>query len=152
MTAEQERTAKIPPRVFVRTAWVLHRALLRISGGRIGLRPPGKAFGMLRLTTVGRRSGQPRVAIGRRLRLEPGFDTEALLDSLDLNLLWDTLDEGDGGRVLGALLARDRLVILNDRHSHCPVPEVPGLLREVIQRAYRYIFARIPVEREEAAP
>jgi deazaflavin-dependent oxidoreductase (nitroreductase family) len=63
MTAEQERTAKVPPRVFVRTAWVLHRALLRFSGGRVGLRPPGKAFGMLRLTTVGRRSGQPRVPI-----------------------------------------------------------------------------------------
>jgi deazaflavin-dependent oxidoreductase (nitroreductase family) len=63
MTAEQERTAKVPPRVFVRTAWVLHRALLRFTGGRIGLRPPGKAFGMLRLETVGRRSGQPRIAI-----------------------------------------------------------------------------------------
>ena len=63
MTAGQERTAAVPPRVFVRTAWVLHRALLRFSGGRVGLRPPGKAFGMLRLTTVGRRSGQPRVAI-----------------------------------------------------------------------------------------
>jgi len=63
MTAGQERTATVPPRVFVRTAWVLHRALLRFSGGRVGLRPPGKAFGMLRLTTIGRRSGQPRVAI-----------------------------------------------------------------------------------------
>jgi deazaflavin-dependent oxidoreductase (nitroreductase family) len=63
MTAEQERTAKVPPRVFVRAVWVLHRALLRFSGGRVGLRPPGKAFGMLRLQTVGRRSGQPRVAI-----------------------------------------------------------------------------------------
>ena len=63
MTAGQERTAKIPPRVFARTAWVLHRALLRFTGGRIGLRPPGKAFGMLRLETIGRRSGQPRVAI-----------------------------------------------------------------------------------------
>jgi F420H(2)-dependent quinone reductase len=63
MTADRERTAKLAPRVFVRTAWRLHRALLRFSGGRIGLRPPGKAFGMLRLTTVGRRSGQSRVAI-----------------------------------------------------------------------------------------
>ena len=63
MTAKQERTATVPPRVFVRSAWVLHRALLRFTGGRIGLRPPGKAFGMLRLTTIGRRSGQPRVAI-----------------------------------------------------------------------------------------
>ena len=63
MTADRERTAKVPPRVFVRSAWLLHRALLRFSGGRIGLRPPGNAFGMLRLTTVGRRSGQSRVAI-----------------------------------------------------------------------------------------
>jgi deazaflavin-dependent oxidoreductase (nitroreductase family) len=63
MTGTQERTATVPPRVFVRTAWVLHRALLRFSGGRVGLRPPGKAFGMLRLETMGRRSGQPRVAI-----------------------------------------------------------------------------------------
>ena len=63
MTADRERTAKVAPRVFVRSAWLLHRALLRFSGGRIGLRPPGKAFGMLRLTTVGRRSGQSRVAI-----------------------------------------------------------------------------------------
>jgi len=63
MTAGQERTATVPPRAFVRTAWVLHRALFRLSGGRIGLRPPGKAFGMLKLSTVGRRSGQARVAI-----------------------------------------------------------------------------------------
>jgi len=63
MTAIDVRPARVPPRVFIRTAWVLHRALLRLSGGRIGLRPPGKKFGMLRLTTVGRRSGQPRVAI-----------------------------------------------------------------------------------------
>ena len=37
----------------------------RVTEGRIGLRPPvaGDKFGMLRLTTVGRRSGQPRVAI-----------------------------------------------------------------------------------------
>ena len=57
MTAERERTATLPPRLVVRTAWVLHRALYRFSGGRIGLRPPepGNKFGMLRLRTVGRR-------------------------------------------------------------------------------------------------
>ena len=65
MTATKERIATLPPRFFVRTAWVLHRALLRFSGGRIGLTRPkaGTKFGMMRLTTVGRRSGQPRVAI-----------------------------------------------------------------------------------------
>jgi len=63
MTADPERTAKVPPRVFVRSAWLLHRALLRFSGGRVGLRAPGDTFGLLRMTTLGRRSGQPRVAI-----------------------------------------------------------------------------------------
>ena len=65
MTAAQERAAKIPPRVFVRLAWGLHRALYRFSRGRLGLRPPeaGTKFGMMRLITLGRRSGQPRVAI-----------------------------------------------------------------------------------------
>jgi deazaflavin-dependent oxidoreductase (nitroreductase family) len=65
MTAIREPRAKLPPRVVVRTAWVLHRALDRLSGGRVGLRPSvdGVRFGMLRLMTVGRRSGEPRVAI-----------------------------------------------------------------------------------------
>jgi deazaflavin-dependent oxidoreductase (nitroreductase family) len=49
--------------VVIRVAWLLHRALLRFSRGRVGLRAPGDKFGLLRLTTVGRRSGQPRVAI-----------------------------------------------------------------------------------------
>ena len=63
MTATEARPASVPPRVVIRVAWLLHRALLRISGGRVGLRAPGDTFGLLRLTTVGRRSGQPRVAI-----------------------------------------------------------------------------------------
>jgi F420H(2)-dependent quinone reductase len=67
MTATKERTPapRIPPHLFIRIAWVAHRALLRFSAGRIGLRRPkaGESFGMLRLTTLGRRSGQPRVAI-----------------------------------------------------------------------------------------
>lgn len=54
----------LPPRWFIRAAWVVHRAMYRFSGGRIGLwRPrPGK-WGTLRLTTVGRRSGAERSAI-----------------------------------------------------------------------------------------
>ena len=65
MTATRGPEAKLPPRVVVRTAWVLHRALDRFSRGRFGLRPSehGVRFGMLRLRTVGRRSGRPRVAI-----------------------------------------------------------------------------------------
>jgi deazaflavin-dependent oxidoreductase (nitroreductase family) len=65
MTAVREQAPRTPPRFFVRTAWVLHRALYRFSWGRIGLSRPeaGARFGMMRVTTVGRRSGQPRVAI-----------------------------------------------------------------------------------------
>jgi deazaflavin-dependent oxidoreductase (nitroreductase family) len=44
---------------------VAHRALVRLSGSRVGLSRPeaGTKFGVMRLTTQGRRSGQPRVAI-----------------------------------------------------------------------------------------
>jgi len=55
---------RLPPRWFIRFAWAVHRALFRISGGRFGLRKPTPAtYGMLRLHTVGRRTGAQRVAI-----------------------------------------------------------------------------------------
>jgi deazaflavin-dependent oxidoreductase (nitroreductase family) len=65
MTAVREVAPRTPPRPFVRIAWVLHRAMYRLSGGRFGLSRPetGARFGMLRLTTIGRRSGQSRLAI-----------------------------------------------------------------------------------------
>ncbi|HTI30007.1 MAG TPA: nitroreductase family deazaflavin-dependent oxidoreductase [Methylomirabilota bacterium] len=56
--------AKLPPRWIIRAAWAIHRAIYSITRGRIGLRPPKeKVWGMMRLTTVGRRSGQKRKAI-----------------------------------------------------------------------------------------
>lgn len=56
--------ARLPPRWFIRTAWVAHRALYRLTGGRKGLRAPTDTqWGMMRLRTVGRRSGAERVAI-----------------------------------------------------------------------------------------
>jgi deazaflavin-dependent oxidoreductase (nitroreductase family) len=52
------------PRWLVRTIWVAHRTVYSITGGRVGLRPFHETqWGMLRLTTVGRRSGKERVAI-----------------------------------------------------------------------------------------
>jgi deazaflavin-dependent oxidoreductase (nitroreductase family) len=54
----------IVPRWIVRTIWALHRAAYSITGGRFGLRPPReKQWGMLRLTSVGRKTGKTRVAI-----------------------------------------------------------------------------------------
>jgi deazaflavin-dependent oxidoreductase (nitroreductase family) len=53
-----------PPRWFVRTAWKVHRAVLSVTGGRIGLRraKPDR-WGMLRLHTIGRSTGQERTAV-----------------------------------------------------------------------------------------
>jgi len=63
-TEARRDPARIPPRWFIRTAWVVHRALYRVTRGRVGLRHPSPTvYGMMRLHTVGRRSGEPRVAI-----------------------------------------------------------------------------------------
>ena len=63
-TPEPARPASLPPRWFVRAAWAVHRAILRITGGRFGLRRASAGqWGMMRLTTVGRRSGKERKAI-----------------------------------------------------------------------------------------
>jgi F420H(2)-dependent quinone reductase len=52
-------------RPLLQTFWTLHRAMYRLTGGRIGLQSPerGAKFGMLRLHTVGRRSGKARVTM-----------------------------------------------------------------------------------------
>jgi len=59
------QTAKLPPRWFVRGAWIGHKLLLRTTGDRVGLATPttGGRFGMLRLRTTGRRSGRERVVV-----------------------------------------------------------------------------------------
>jgi F420H(2)-dependent quinone reductase len=64
--ARRGRRAWLPPRWFVVLFWHGHRALLRATGGRLGLwRPKPGRWGALRLTTIGRRTGRPRqVVIG----------------------------------------------------------------------------------------
>ena len=64
MTASSTKSPSVPPRWFVRAAWVVHRAIYRLTRGRVGLwRPKPNRWGTMRLTTVGRRSGRERVAI-----------------------------------------------------------------------------------------
>lgn len=62
MTTEQQ-LPKLPPRWFVRGAWIGHRLLYRTTGKGLARPQRGGKMGMLRLRTVGRRSGEPRVAI-----------------------------------------------------------------------------------------
>ena len=65
MTAATPEQVKLPPRPLIRMFWTLHRGIVRLTGGRFGLQRPerGAKFGMLRLHTVGRRSGQARIAM-----------------------------------------------------------------------------------------
>ena len=58
------KTPRLPPRWFIRLAWSVHRGIYRLGRGRIGLwRPGAKRWGTVRLTTTGRRTGQPRAVI-----------------------------------------------------------------------------------------
>ena len=64
MTHAATRPPKHPPPWFVHTAWRVHRALYRLSGGRFLWTTSNKrGWGSLRLTTVGRKSGQERSVI-----------------------------------------------------------------------------------------
>ena len=64
MNTAAPRPPKIPPPWFVHTAWRAHRALYRLSGGRFLWTTSNKrGWGALRLTTIGRKSGQERSVI-----------------------------------------------------------------------------------------
>ena len=63
-TAATQAPSRQVPHWLIRSIWKGHRALYRLTGGRFGLRTPTDSrWGMLRLTTIGRRSGSERVAI-----------------------------------------------------------------------------------------
>ena len=74
-----EGKARLPPRWFITTFWKAHRRIVRASGGRKGLWAPrpGK-WGALRLTTTGRRSGEPRSVILGYFEDGPNFVSMAM--------------------------------------------------------------------------
>ena len=64
MKNESTKRVRVPPRWFVRLAWYTHRGLYRVTRGRVGLwKPKPGRWGTLRLTTIGRRSGEERCVI-----------------------------------------------------------------------------------------
>jgi len=64
MSDQSSGRGRLPPRWVIRVAWVVHRGLYAISRGRFGLRSAtADRWGMMRLHTVGRRTGAPRAAI-----------------------------------------------------------------------------------------
>jgi len=82
MTTPVATTQKAPPNVprwLVRTIWILHRSLFRVTRGRIGLRPATSTqWGMLRLRTIGRHTGKARVAIVGYIEDGPNLITPAM--------------------------------------------------------------------------
>lgn len=64
MDRSPPRPPTVPPAWFVHTSWRAHRALYRLSGGRFLWTPSNKrGWGALRLTAIGRTSGQERSVI-----------------------------------------------------------------------------------------
>ncbi len=82
-------TKRLPPRWFIRTAWVVHRAIYRVTRGRRGLwKPkPGK-WGTIVLRTTGRRTGAERVAIVGYLEDGPNLVTMAMNGWADPEPAW----------------------------------------------------------------
>ena len=79
MSHVRERVPRVPPRWFVRLAWYAHRALYRVTGGRVGLwRARPNRWGTLRLTTTGRRTHQERSVILGYLEDGPNLITMAM--------------------------------------------------------------------------
>jgi deazaflavin-dependent oxidoreductase (nitroreductase family) len=61
---DRGRKAPLPPRWVIRVAWAIHRAIYALTLGRLGLRrQTPERWGMMRLATVGRRSGRERHAM-----------------------------------------------------------------------------------------
>ncbi len=75
----ERRSPFLPPRWFIRTAWLVHRAYLRVTGGRRGLwLPKPGGWGTLLLVSTGRRSGKPREAILGYIEDGPNLVTLAM--------------------------------------------------------------------------
>ncbi len=86
---DDQRPVRLPPRWFVRAAWHTHRGLYRITGGRFGLRRPKPGqWGMMRLTTIGRRSGQERSVILGYIEDGPNLVTMAMNGWADPEPAW----------------------------------------------------------------
>jgi deazaflavin-dependent oxidoreductase (nitroreductase family) len=89
LAAAPASAPRLPPRWFVRTAWVVHRAIYRLTGGRRGLwRPKVNRWGTMRLTTIGRRTGRERSAIVGYYEDGPNLVTMAMNGWADGEPAW----------------------------------------------------------------
>ena len=87
--SESSKKASLQPRWFIRSFWAVQRAVYAVSRGRLGLRTatPDR-WGMLRLRTVGRRSGKERTAILGYFEDGPNLVTMAMNGWADAEPAW----------------------------------------------------------------
>jgi len=89
MSESSKTSPPLPPRWFIRTFWVVQRAVYAATGGRFGLRTAtADRWGMLRLRTVGRRSGEERTAILGFFEDGPDLVTMAMNGWADAEPAW----------------------------------------------------------------
>jgi F420H(2)-dependent quinone reductase len=112
MSAAKPGKARLPPRWFIRLAWIIHRRLYHWSGGRLGLwRPKPQGWGAMRLTTIGRRTGRARAVMVGYFEDGPNLVTMAMNGWGDAEPAWwlnlrarpdATVDLVDGSRQVTA--------------------------------------------------
>jgi F420H(2)-dependent quinone reductase len=115
LTGQREQSPRLPPRWFIRTFWVVQRALYSVTRGRLGLRTATADHqGMMRLRTVGRRSGEERKAILAYFEDGPDLVTMAMNGWADPEPAWwlnlqahpdNVVDLADGPRAVHARAA-----------------------------------------------
>ena len=89
VTGQREQSAHLPPRWFILSFWAVQRAVYAVTGGRIGLRTATADHqGMLRLRTIGRRTGEERAAILCYFEDGPDLVTMAMNGWADAEPAW----------------------------------------------------------------
>ena len=79
----------LAPRWFIHTFWAVQRAVYSVTGGRLGLRrATATQWGMLRLRTVGRRTGAERAVILGYFEDGPDLVTMAMNGWADAEPAW----------------------------------------------------------------
>jgi deazaflavin-dependent oxidoreductase (nitroreductase family) len=89
MSEPSKKSPSLPPRWFIRSFWVAQRAVYSVTRGRLGLRTATADHqGMMRLRTVGRRTGEERIAILAYFEDGPDLVTMAMNGWADAEPAW----------------------------------------------------------------
>ena len=89
MSEPSKKSPSLPPRWFIRLFWTLQRAVYSVTRGRFGLwTATTDRQGMMRLRTVGRRTGEERKAILAYFEDGPDLVTMAMNGWGDAEPAW----------------------------------------------------------------